>query len=137
MPLTQLSITGQISWAQSLPIPNFQPRNQGRDSKSFNANGVDLDKYNEIYAAVFELSDGMGVEIDLQAFPNLLAEPISFERVLAMEVLVQGEGCEVQVSPGDTNPLDWFFRGSSDPRITLGDGVGPCSTASPPATATR
>ena len=122
MPLTQLSITGQVSWKQELPIDHFQPRSQGRDSKSFSANGVSLDTFNEIFTAVFELPGGTGVEIDLQEFENLLGGTVAFTRVLSMLVQVSGEGCAVEITPGDTAPLDWFFRGSSDPRITLGDG---------------
>src|SRR4051794_18011206 len=108
MPLTQLTINGQISWAQQLEFEDFQPRKQGRDSKSFNSTGVDLTYWNQILTAVFPVPPNSYVPIDLRDWINLLAEEVAFDRVLSM--LVQVEGADVEVMPGASHPLLWFFR---------------------------
>jgi hypothetical protein len=116
MPLRQFNSGISCSWQQQLSITGYQPRRQGLDSDNYNLSGLDLDRFDELYSKILTLDPGDDATIDLTAWDNELlgVEGLAFTRVIWIMVHVLSDEGIARVTPGDTNPLKWFFTTATD-----------------------
>jgi len=118
MALTSSVITGKIQWSQIKTNPGFAPTKQGPD---YIASSIapPINTINEIYAENRVLAASASHTYDLTTMINFFGEAISFTKARALHLAVQGG--QIELSPGVSDPLTWFFGGTS-PSITLPDG---------------
>lgn len=121
MPLNEFALTAALSWELARQVTGFSDRTQG-DSLSFTLAGLDLDVWNQLYAARVDLTATFpDAGIDLSDFTNLVCEGVALDKALALWVQVTGGDGTVVVTPGDAEPLEWFFDGPTD-GIRVGPG---------------
>src|SRR5690349_18775306 len=113
MPLSQLNLDVTLGWQMFTAITGFQPRTQN-DSGSFAAEATITDslaRWNQVQAQYYTINPGATQEVDLYAFTNLTSGSVTATAALGIALFVTGG--DVTISPGGTNPLNWFFNGGS------------------------
>jgi hypothetical protein len=64
--------------------------------------------------------------VDFYSFTNLAGEAVTATKIYGVLIKVTGASSSVKVEPHGTNPLTWFFAGTT-PSITLpGSTTGAC-----------
>lgn len=118
MALTSSVITGKIQWSQTKSNPGFAPTKQGPD---YIASSIapPINTINEIFAENRVLAAAASHTYDLTTIINFFGESVTFTKARALHLAVQGG--QIALSPGASDPLTWFFGGTS-PSITLPDG---------------
>src|SRR5579885_880511 len=119
MPLTNVSLVAQVSWALSRTNPPFGNSTEGPDTEFFSLNGISTTTFNQLAANQYTITSSSTTNIDLTSLTNLLYESFSFGHVLSIMVLPTGD--QVTLAPGASNGLVWFF-GSSSQSITIPAG---------------
>lgn len=74
--------------------------------------------YNQVFSAQYTILAAGTQAVDFYSFTNLVGEAVTATKMYAVLVKVTGAGAAVKVEPHGTNPLTWFFGGTS-PSITL------------------
>ena len=121
MPLTAASFNTVLAWTQSKTNPAAGNTNQGPDSQSFNLGGLTVATFNQLYVATFTLAASASQTIDVTSLTNLIGESFSFGHTLTLLILPTGSQCTVQ--PGGTNPLQWFFGGTTQSITVTAGGM--------------
>lgn len=118
MPLTSSVITGKIQWSQTKNNTGFAPTKQGPD---YIADSIapPINTINELFAENRVLAAAASHTYDLTTMVNFFGEDISFNKARALHLAVAGG--QIELSPGVSDPLTWFFGGTT-PSITLPDG---------------
>jgi hypothetical protein len=122
MPLQNVNLTVNLPWTQSATIAGgFQPVTQGPDSQNFSLFNINVATYNQLYTASYTLAASATQTIDLTSLTNLVGESIDYTQALSILVLPVGSQCTLK--PGATNPLTWFFGGSTQSIIIPDSGM--------------
>ena len=118
MALTSSVITGKIQWSQIKNNAGFAPTKQGPD---YIASSIapPINTINEMFAENRALAASASHTYDLTTMVNFFGEAITFNKARALHLAVQGG--QIELSPGVSDPLTWFFGGTT-PSIILPDG---------------
>lgn len=128
MPLTACQINAVLSWTLGKSNTGYGNTTEGPDSQNFTYTNVNS-AVNQLFAAEYTIASPGSQTIDCTSLTNLVAETFSFGHVFAIMVLPTGSSCSV--GPGASNPLQWFFGGTSQTvNVTSG---GMFFYAEPPA----
>ena len=119
-----LNFNSSLSWQLQVALTPFQPLNQGMDNIGFNAANVDITVINQIFVESFTLAGSATQTLDMTSLTNLVGESVDFSAVYLISVTNGGttDG-NLLIQPGASNPLVWFFNGSSQ-GINLQNGDG-------------
>lgn len=115
MALTAVELKASLTWTMQKTNTGFDATKNGPTTKSFYL-GPSVATYNQLYAAQHSLSSGASVTIDLQSFTTLDGTSVTFTKALAIFLTVTGSS--VKIEPGASNPLTWFFSGTT-PAVTV------------------
>lgn len=85
----------------------------------FSLTGLNVSTFNQAFAAQYAITSSGSQTIDLTSLTNLVSESFSFGH--ALTIIVTTTGGQITLSPGASNPLTWFFGGTS-PTITITAG---------------
>jgi hypothetical protein len=119
MPLLEAAVSIRATAKQTKPNPGFRPTVQGPDAVGRHS-AADVGGYDQALFAAGDLDAGGEVTLDLRTFTTLAGESVTASRVLALVVEAEGEGGELSIGPGDTDPIAWAFGGA----VTLTPGTG-------------
>lgn len=120
MPLTEGYILATSSWTQTKTTTGREDVTQGPDSVSKTVT-FDVASVNRVYVYPISLAASGTATIDLQAVTTLLAESDVWTKVQGLELTVDSGGGNIKLEPGASNPLTWFFSGTT-PAITVKAG---------------
>jgi hypothetical protein len=118
MSLTAAQIAASVTWATSKTITGFASTKQDQQSIG-NTITYDVTTFNQEFAAQYTIAAAGTRTIDLTSFTNALGESVTLSKVAA--IIVVASGSSVKVEPGASNPLTWFFGGTT-PSITVPSG---------------
>jgi hypothetical protein len=122
MALDFANIGISAAWQQRKTNTGYQDTVQGPDGLSLNASlTVGSSAANSIYVAQGTLAASASTTIDLFSFTDQLGQSVSMVRVYSM--VVKTADAALKVEPGATNPLTWFFGGTT-PSITIPSNGG-------------
>lgn len=115
----------QIAKVQSEVTLKLQKLNSGFGATSWGPHTFsfvqvsDPAVYNQAYVGKHTLAPTTGtVDIDLRSFTNLAGEAVVMSGVIELWLSVTGTGASVELTPGASNGLVWFWTGT-DPKITV------------------
>jgi len=121
MSLERVNLTINLAWLLSKTNTGFVDSEQGPDSKGFSLQGLDVAIQNQLFAAKYTvLASGTQV-IDLSTFTNLVSQATGLTSVLTLFLLPTGTNAICKLEPGASNPLTWFFSGTT-PAISIPAG---------------
>lgn len=114
MPLTALQFDVQTAWSQTgnsttAFTPPEQADQENFAAESTFANGLSF--WNQLNAQSVTLLPNTSQDIDCYAFTNLCNGAVT--ATAALGVALYPVGGNVTITPGGSNPLNWFFNGSS------------------------
>jgi len=129
MPLTVGSLVSTASWTQTKTNTGRQDLTQGPDS-TVGTVSFAVATVNRVYTYPISLAASATATIDLQALTTLLGETDAWTKVQGILLTVDSGGGNIKLGQGASNPLTWFFGGTT-PTITvqaggffaLGDGA--------------
>lgn len=120
MSLSQFNINCSILYAETSPNSAFGPTTINPLINSFNLNNLSLGQFPLLLASNVTLAGSGGTTTyDLSGFEDLLNNNQSM--VHALGIFIMPTGADVVLSPGASNPLTWFFGGSTQ-SITIPNG---------------
>lgn len=132
MALDFANVSISAAWQQTKANTGFQPTVQGPDSLALNTvYTVGSSNANSIYVAQGTLVAAASTTIDLYSFTDQLGQSIQMVRVYA--IIAKATTDSLKIEPGASNPLTWFFSGTS-PAITIPAGGGFCFSQATAAT---
>lgn len=135
MPLKANSAAFRVSsaWEYEKTITGFSPASQ-RGSLSLSLL-PDTDTLDHMFFDSFDLAAGASATVDLRAFTAAIGEAASITQAVTFTIKATAlaAGGILRVEPGATNPLTWFFAGTSPAIVlnvgTLGNSTHQCGFA--------
>lgn len=122
MALDFANVSFGATWQQTKANTGFANTVQGPDGLSLNvALPVGASAANSIYVARGTLAASAATTIDLYSFTDQLGQSIAMVRVYALVVKTATD--TLKIEPGSSNPLNWFFGGTT-PSVTIPAGGG-------------
>lgn len=119
MSLTAAGFQGSFGWSQSQLNTGFVATAQGGDSIAASIL-PDLSLYNSVMVGQYTIAASGTQSIDLRNFVDLLnVSHTTTNKVIGMMLSVSG--ANVKLEPGTTNPLTWFWTGTT-PVLTVKAG---------------
>jgi hypothetical protein len=132
MALDFASISITSNWQQSKANTGYANTVQGPDGLSLNISyTVGSSAANSIYVVQGTLAASASTTVDLFSFTDQLGQSVSMVRVYA--IIAKTADSSLKVEPGATNPLTWFFGGTT-PSLTIPSGGGFCFAQNTAAT---
>lgn len=111
---------GEITWTQTLPITGFSSAFQGQDAISSRVTPtIGASGANIVFFEQRTIAASGSYTYDLTALTDFLGGALSLSRAYAV-VMVTSSGAAT-LSPGATNPFQWFFAASTA-NVTLAQG---------------
>ena len=114
MPLNNLNFDASLQWETQTSITGFNPRIQD-GSEVFSAESTlpsgSVSFWNQLNAVQLTLNPNTSSTLDCYSFTNLSAGAVT--ATAALGLLILPTGGDVTVTPGASNPLNWFFHGAS------------------------
>ncbi len=111
MALSDLQLTLALSATLTKSITGFADDVQGPNELTFTLAGIDLTTFSKLLAADYSIAAAAHVDYDLFSFTDLQNLSTSMTTVLA--VIVAPTAGDIVLSPGGSNPLTWFFSGTT------------------------
>ena len=122
MPLTSFTLDLNVGWQLQEAIANYQPLVQGPDGTQFSLDSVDLTTFTQLATATNTLAASATTTFDFFSFTNLVTEATGFTKILALLIVASGDATAIaKLEPGASNPLTWFFGGTT-PSISIPSG---------------
>ena len=118
MPLTLSNINAEIGWTQTKSTTGYGSVKQG-PSKLSGTLAPAVATYNELLAVQGTLAASASTTIDLYSITNLFGEAKTLTKGIALMVKATTTGMKIE--PGASNPITWFFGGTS-PSISIKAG---------------
>lgn len=115
MPLSTLELALSLKFRLTKVLADWPSIEQGENELAATLDGLDLDAWNQAFAAVYELDPSDTATIDLRSFTNLATEPVVMTAALAIGIKVQhtdpeDTAGELTIGPGASNGLvAWFI----------------------------
>lgn len=116
MPATVAAIAAALSWSLEKTNTGFAVASQ-KGQLSYSVSPA-VATYNQVFAARYTIAAAATQAVDFYSFTNLAGEVVTATKIYAVMVKVTGASSAVKVEPHGTNPLTWFFAGTS-PSFTL------------------
>lgn len=110
--LDYVACDGEVTWTQNLPITGFSSAIQGQDAISsritptIGASGANI-----VFFEQRTLAASGNQTYDLKSLTDFLGGALSLDRAYAI-ILLPSSG-SVSLSPGASNPFQWFFASST------------------------
>lgn len=120
MPLTEGYLSSTSSWTQAKETTGRVDATQGPDTVASTVT-FSVATVNRIYTYPISLAASGTATIDVQAVTTLLAESDAWTKVQGIQLTVDSGGGNIKLEPGASNPLTWFFSGTT-PAITVKAG---------------
>ena len=117
MPLTLSNINAEIGWTQT-KATTYGSVKQGPAKLSASL-APSVTTFNELLAVQGTLAASANTTIDLYSITNLLGDAKTLTKAIALMVKATTTGMKIE--PGASNPLTWFFGGTS-PSISIKAG---------------
>lgn len=118
--LSYCACDAEIGWKQSLPITGFVSAVQGEDAISARitpvVSGTDA---NIVFFEQRTLTASSSYTYDLRSLTDFLGQSFSLSRAYAISVVMTSGSATI--SPGASNPLQWFFN-STTANVTITSG---------------
>ena len=122
MSLAQLTLKTGIIWQLSrVNAGGFQPTLQGIDSVQLTLSLGDFSGADDAYITELSLAASANQTIDFSSFTDLAGNTVTPTKVYAILVKPTGTGAVIQIAPGASNPLTWFFGGTT-PTVSVPAG---------------
>lgn len=122
MALSFANVSMSMAWEQFKTNTGYANTIQGPSGLDLNlAYTVGSTAANSIYVTQGTLAASANTTVDLFSFTDLLGQSISMVRVYA--IMLKAATDSLKIEPGATNPLTWFFGGTT-PSITIPAGGG-------------
>lgn len=118
MALTLSNINAEIGWTQTKANTGYSTVRQGPD-KLVGTLAPAVATYNELLAVQGTLAASASATIDLYSITNLLGEAKTLTK--AVGIMVKATTTNMKIEPGASNPVTWFFGGTS-PSISIKAG---------------
>lgn len=111
MALSQIAISGNISWQLLRAVTGFVDVTQGPDALAFASNNLDVATWNELFAAQYTMLAAGTQVVDLRTFTDLPGNAVTATKAMAIMILVTGATTGVlNVKPDATDGLVWPFE---------------------------
>lgn len=120
-----LRVGASIAWELEKTVSGFQSAKQGPDSLSF-AVTPSAATYNEVLLATGAIAAAANVVIDFRTFNDAFGAAKTGTGVLGFLLKATGNTGILKIEPGATDPLTWFFGGTT-PSISLNCGASGCA----------
>ena len=118
--LDYVACDGEVTWTQTLPITGFSSAFQGQDAISSRVTPtIGASGANIVFFEQRTIAASGSYTYDLTALTDFLGGALSLSRAYAV-VMVTSSGAAT-LSPGATNPFQWFFAASTA-NVTLAQG---------------
>lgn len=118
--LDYVACDGEVTWTQTLPITGFSSAFQGQDAISSRVTPtIGASGANIVFFEQRTIAASGSYTYDLTALTDFLGGALSLSRAYAV-VMVTSSGT-ARLSPGATNPFQWFFAASTA-NVTLAQG---------------
>ncbi len=119
MSITAGGLQGSFGWAQSQSNTGFGDTTQGSDSIASSIS-PDLSVYNNVLVVEYTLAASAVQPIDLRNYVDLFnVTHTTTSKVIGM--MVTNAGASIKLEPGTSNPLTWFWSGTT-PVLTIKSG---------------
>lgn len=118
MALTLSNVNAEIGWTQTKTNTGYGSIKQGPDKLTATLAPA-VATYNELLAVQGTLAASASTTIDLYSITNLFGESKTLTKGIALMVKATTTGMKIE--PGASNPLTWFWGGTS-PSITIKAG---------------
>lgn len=113
MSLTYLSSLNYLNWQQQQTNTGFSVTVQGPDTFQYSLTpAIENTGLNNIFCEQDTLGPLVSKTFDLTNLTDLLNQPLTFTRAYMLQIYTQDT--DIQVTPGGTNPCQWFFMDASD-----------------------
>lgn len=125
MPLTRVALQNTYNWSMNnATSTGFASATQG-DQITANLNNLSTTTFNQQFSEQYTLTASGGTAtFDLTSFTNLVGESVTLGHVLTLVVQVVSGNGPVNLAPGASNGLQWFFGGSTQSiNLTNGDSL--------------
>lgn len=118
--LSYVACDAEIGWKQSLPVTGFASAVQGEDAISARITPVvSGTEANIVFFEQRTLTASSSYTYDLRSLTDFLGQSFSLSRAYAISVvMISGSAT---ISPGASNPLQWFFN-STTANVTITSG---------------
>lgn len=121
MPINTVTLNVALQWALTRTNSGgFANTTQGADSLNFTLSGINTSTFNQLYVTQLSLAASASTTLDLTSLTNLVYESFSFGHVITIMVLPVGNN--VTIEPGASNPLQWFFGGTTQTILVDNNG---------------
>jgi hypothetical protein len=112
MSLSQFNINVQVLYALQTPNSNFGPNVLNPLVNSFSLNGLNINQWSFFLAQFVQVSPSGGTaNVNVNSFTDLQGNACTMQHALG--IMIFPTGSDVVLSPGASNPLTWFFGGST------------------------
>jgi hypothetical protein len=118
MTIANSGISGEITWTQTKTNTGFLVTRQGPDKIELGLAPA-IATYNEVYAVQGTLAGSATVTLNLNSFSNLLGQAVTATKGIGL--MVKATAADLKIEPGATNPLAWFWGGTT-PSVTIKAG---------------
>lgn len=118
MPLSSFTLATDCVFAFTKAVADWADITQGDNRVTVTLGELDVEVWDDAYAAVLSVAGGANTTIDLASFTNLAGESVTFTAVLGIVVLVApavaaDDDVALKLTPGAANGLVWF-AGATD-----------------------
>lgn len=116
MATTTAAVSAGLTWALEKTNTGFSTTTQkGTVAYAVSPN---VATYNQVFVARYTIAAAGTQAVDFYSFTNLVGEAVTATKIYAVQIKVTGATAAIVVEPHGTNPLTWFFAGTT-PSITL------------------
>lgn len=109
---TGLSVVGQVNYGLQESSPPFGTIQLPQNTLAFNLAGLSTNWNCLLLLSVGPIATSSGVDFNLYSFNDLFGNATGMRHVLGIEVVVNSIG-PLYLSPAATDPLQWFFSGTT------------------------
>ncbi len=110
MPLSAVDLASVVRFSFVKPVPDWADLSQGENEVTVALDGLDLDVWDQMFAAVYTLAAAGTATINLRSFTNLAGEAVVMTAAIALGVQVRhtdptDTAGELTIGPGASNGL--------------------------------
>jgi len=122
--VTTSTIQAAASFQQAAPNAPYVTPTQGPDGLTFTAQPA-VATLNAVLLATYTIAASGTQSINLNSFNDAFKQAVTNTKAIAFMFVGIGNLAKVKLEPDSSNPLTWFFAGTT-PSVTLQCGTGGC-----------
>ena len=110
-----LSTAASIGWTQIKSNSPFAQNKQGPDNLTVRS-APNTSTFNYMQLSNTTIAAAAAVNVDLYSFTDVFGTAVTATKALGilLKATATTAGAQMRISPGNTNPLQWFFSGTGN-----------------------